>query len=230
MSPLGWPLEGQSLISGEANSLPKSPGQFFQSEGSSLYGQKSSPSGSLHRSFPKGLQTKVISISSHLSYTLQTVRPPHQVLRSSSAHGACTYQRCPPDGTRTFHSFSFSISMMNLHGVRYWGSQGKVGFRVIVIIYPHSWKFSFSLPEAWKGNACFYQCPSGHTLICQHSSESKRSKLGAPLTHPSSTPTTHHLPSHPPPIQASIYPHFVVYKRLWNVTVCQLYAGPQALC
>ena len=76
MSPLGWPLEGQSLISGEANSLPKSPGQFFQSEGSSLYGQKSSPSGSLHRSFPKGLQTKVISISSHLSYTLQTVRPP----------------------------------------------------------------------------------------------------------------------------------------------------------
>lgn len=150
MSPLGWPLEGQSLISGEANCFPKSPG------GSSLYGQKSSPPGFPHRSFPKDLQAKITSISAHLSYTLQAVPPP---LSSFSAPRACTYQRCPPDGTTTFHSFSFSVSMMNLHGVRYWDSQGKVGFDVIFIIYPHSSQFLFRLRKRGRDILAFTNAP-----------------------------------------------------------------------
>lgn len=166
-------------------------------------GRNLSPPGSPHRSFPKGLQAKVTSIFSPPQlHTPDSPSASHQVHRSFSAHGACTYQRCPPDGTMTFQSFSFSTSVMNLHEVHYWDSQRKVGFHVIFIIYPHSWQFLFSLPEAWKRHIFFYQCPSGHTLICQHSSESKRSKLGAPLTHPSSTPMS--PTTHPPPIHHPI--------------------------
>lgn len=133
--PFGVAVRG-TVISGLTPSLSLLV-QFFQSEGSSLYGQKSSPPGSPHRSFPKGLQAKVTSIFSHLSYTLQTVPPP---LTGTSqlfcSQGMLT--SCPPDGTMTFQSFSFSTSVMNLHEV-YCQFTKKVGFHVIFLIYPHSW-------------------------------------------------------------------------------------------
>lgn len=95
--------------------------------------------------------------------------------------------------------------------------------------------YFFSPPETGKRHTCFCQHPpSGHTLICQHPSESKGSKLGTPLTCPSSTsslpithPPIHHPITHPSTL--SIFPSFFLffhYKRL----ECQPYAGHQALC
>lgn len=233
MSPLGWPLEGQSLISGKLT-----PSLSLLDSSSNLKDLLSMGRNLPHQDPLTGRFQKVCKPKS-LPYPPTSVTHSSQSLRLSPGTSQLFCSRgmhLPALSTRWHDDFSelflFHLSDEPARGSLL-GFTKKGGISCNLHNLSTFLAISFSLPEAWKRHIFFYQCPSGHTLICQHSSESKRSRLGAPLTHPSSTPvspTTHHPPSHPPPNQASIYPHFVLYKRLWNVTVCQLYPGPQALC
>lgn len=81
---------------------------------------------------------------------------------------------------------------MNLHEVHYRDSQRK-DF-IIFIIYPHSGNFFFASRSVEETYFLLLQCPSGHTLICQHSSESKRSKLELLSLH---LILHAHVPNHP---------------------------------
>lgn len=111
-------------------SLAPPPGQFFQFKGFSLYGPEIFPTRNPHQFLPKDLQAHVTFSSTRCQAAMRClpsaspcVSQPFYLAtrgRRLRPRGGRTYQLCPSDGMTLFHSFSFSISMMNLFCIRYY--------------------------------------------------------------------------------------------------------------